>query len=65
MIFRARSISCEDVVVCGISVPVELGWALELAVWVSFPVAVELALVDVVPPEFAVAVVALLSPSPV
>jgi hypothetical protein len=45
------------VVLCGISVPVELGWALELAVWESFPVAVELALVDVVPPEFAVAVV--------
>ena len=45
----------------------ELGWAFELAVCVSFPVAVELALVlvDVVPPEFAVAVVPFVSPSPV
>ena len=43
--------------------PVELGWAFELAVCVSFPVAVEL--VDVEPPEFAVAVVPFVSPSPV
>ena len=63
MILRARSISCGDVVGSGISEPVEFGWALELAVWESFPVA--LVLVLVVPPEFAVAVVALLSPSPV
>ena len=63
MIFRARSISCGDVAECGISVPVELGWALELAVWVSFPVA--LVLVLVVPLEFAVTVVPFESCSPV
>ena len=34
MIFRARSISCGYVVENGIPVPVELGWALALAVWV-------------------------------